>query len=615
MSNKSFKRRSSQFIILFLLLIQLLAFQNCSGGLQTQDIANLKSGSESQSSTDTPMTLKCSPTLSQSCETESGYGNQFCTSAGVPQVCNLESCKTGYSLMNKTCVVNSCVANSTAACVGLNGTGTKTCNSAGTAYSACQISACNSGFNLQSGVCVANLCSPNSTVSCAENNGTGTKTCNSAGTVYSSCQITVCSSGYNMQNGSCVVNACVPNQTNSCTVSHGTGTQVCNAQGSAYESCKSIKCSDGYESTDGATCTQIKFKVVKVQTNYSCGITTADTVKCWGYNTYGNLGNNSTERSSTPTEVNGLKNVASIVLGERHACALSFDGTVKCWGGANRDLSAIDGSYSLLGDGSNKGSLIPLSVNLNATAVQIAGGNSHTCALISDGTVKCWGLQFNGALGTLVPFNSTSPSTAYAVYSVENLSNVKNIFSGDNSNCALTNDDKVKCWGLSFLDKSKVDFSPVQITALSGYSLTQISITGRTACILTFIGSVKCIGSNEFGQFGNNTTTDNYAKLSDSGNESFTKIASSNDYSCGVTAAGLVKCWGANFYGNLGNNTKTNSSTFVDVLDLANVKSISLNAFYGCALTTQNEIKCWGLVYDSTLNNNIYRLKAYQIFQ
>ena len=571
MLNKSFKRRYAVVIFLFSIFIQLTAFQNCSPGLQTQDMSNLKSSSESQSNSTndvapTTPPLKCSPTLAQTCETESGYGHQFCTSAGVPQSCNLETCKSGYSMIGGTCAVNSCVANTATACTGLNGSGKKTCNATGTAYG--------------------------------------------------SCLITACSSGYNLQSGSCVLNACVPNQVDGCVVSHGSGSLTCNAQGSAYGSCKLIKCNDGYESLDGTTCSQIKFKVVKTQPGFSCGITLSDTVKCWGDNTYGTLGNNSIDRSSTPVEVIGVKNVVSIAIGRQHACALMSDATVKCWGGANRNSSSIEMNYSLLGDGSNKGSLVPIVVGVN-NVVQIAAGTSHTCALISDGTVKCWGLQYNGALGTLQPFNVAGTPVAYGVYTVENITNAKNLFSGDNSNCVITTDDQIKCWGISFLDKTKIDFSPVVVSILGNQDLTQISLANRTACVLTASGSIKCIGANDAGQLGNNSMTDNYTKLSDvtGGLVGIKKIESADGYFCAITSSNGVKCWGANYYGNLGNDTQANSSVPVDVIDLVGVKSLSLNGFFACAWTAKDELKCWGMVNDPTANNNISKLKPYQLFQ
>jgi len=137
----------------------------------------------------------------------------------------------------------------------------------------------------------------------------------------------------------------------------------------------------------------------------TCAIVAGGTVKCWGNNMYGQIGDGTTTERDTPVSVSGLSGATAIAFGETHTCAVVASGAVKCWGG---------NEYGQLGDGTTTTSLTPVTVAGLTGATRVAGGGdgvwgAHTCALITGGTVKCWGWNGEGALGDGFPTGSSTP--------------------------------------------------------------------------------------------------------------------------------------------------------------------------------------------------------------
>ncbi|MCX6706719.1 MAG: hypothetical protein NT001_01100, partial [Candidatus Woesearchaeota archaeon] len=114
-------------------------------------------------------------------------------------------------------------------------------------------------------------------------------------------------------------------------------------------------------------------------------------LKSWGYNYYGQLGDGTTTDRHTPVSVSGgITTAVSVSAGLEHTCAVLSDHTVKCWGYNDNGQ---------LGDGTTTNSLTPVSVSGITNAINVSTSYKHTCAVLSDHTVKCWGYNDFGQLG------------------------------------------------------------------------------------------------------------------------------------------------------------------------------------------------------------------------
>jgi alpha-tubulin suppressor-like RCC1 family protein len=141
----------------------------------------------------------------------------------------------------------------------------------------------------------------------------------------------------------------------------------------------------------------------------SCAATNGGQVTCWGNNQHGMLGTGTPypdlARSYEPVFVKGASSVVQVEVGHYHACALRTDGTVRCWG---------DNEFGQLGDGSydDAASAVPV-VGLADKVVRLAIGSSgdFTCALLANHSVQCWGLNAGGSLGSATLKNSPVPVT------------------------------------------------------------------------------------------------------------------------------------------------------------------------------------------------------------
>jgi alpha-tubulin suppressor-like RCC1 family protein len=310
--------------------------------------------------------------------------------------------------------------------------------------------------------------------------------------------------------------------------------------------------------------------------SFSCALIGDGTIRCWGFADYGELGDGVTRRyGAVPVEVAGISNAIQVSANWETGCALLADGSVKCWG-LNDDGSLGNGSLWFESD-------VPVSVSGISTATQISVGYDSACARLSDGSLKCWGSNRDGELGdglTNHGHNDGDGDFSPLPVSVSGISSAISVSAGVSYACALLADGSMRCWGSSeggvlgdgltrhgHHDSDGADFSPSPVTVrgISGADL--IAAGGSISCARLSGGTLKCWGGESWGGLGDGTMTSSTSPVTVIGASSPTALALGWDHSCAILPSGQLKCWGANWADELGTVTRY-EKTPVTVLGL-----------------------------------------------
>ncbi|MCW1969491.1 MAG: hypothetical protein KIH69_015370 [Anaerolineae bacterium] len=331
---------------------------------------------------------------------------------------------------------------------------------------------------------------------------------------------------------------------------------------------------------------------------HTCALLSAGTVRCWGSNSFGQLGDGTTTNRSSPVSVAGLTGVVAITANLGHTCALLSTGSVRCWG---------DNSLGQLGDGTNTNRLTPVATVALPTVVAIAAGSVHTCAVTNEtaNNVFCWGSNLAQELGMGMnpPVMSINTPTRSAGFTAT----AKSIVANSSNTCVVTSTERLLCWGYNDATARQLGtMSPAgdspQAIEIGGLNspVQSVSIGNKLICALLNGGNVKCWGENIFGQVGNPSAANpsliptNVVGLSANTAWVPTQLTQGDSHHCMLKSDGTVWCWGGNVQGQLGDGTTTSRDYPVQVLGLTNVVDISGGSGHTCAQKTDGSVWCWG---------------------
>ncbi len=347
-------------------------------------------------------------------------------------------------------------------------------------------------------------------------------------------------------------------------------------------------------------------------------------VFCWGLNSTGALGNNTTTASYVPTAVDTTgvlagKTSTAVAGGTNFNCTIA-NSLLYCWG---------SGANGRLGNNSTANSLVPVAVDTTGvlsgkTILQISGGFNHACAVASDNNAYCWGLNSQGQLGD----NSlTQRLVPVAVNTAGVLAGktIKQLSAGGEHTCAIASDDLAYCWGFNTYgqlgDNSTTRRTvPVAVNTagvLAGKTIKSIAAYNYSTCVIASDDQAYCWGRNDVGRLGNNNMPNNssvpvavYTAGVLAGKTIKYMSEGHGSVPCVVASDDQAYCWGAGTFYQLGNGVSGNSPVPVavdtsGVLAGKTIKSITSRGNSVCAIASDDQLYCWGDNSSGELGNDL----------
>lgn len=286
---------------------------------------------------------------------------------------------------------------------------------------------------------------------------------------------------------------------------------------------------------------------------------------------------------------------AQVAVGTDSTCARLVTGAVKCWGFNN---------LGQLGTGDVAPRDAPpfrrISLGGRATDISVGGNQAHACAVLAGGALKCWGANQYGELGLAGRLSRLPPART----PIRLGGRARQVAAGYWFTCALLENGSVKCWGLNSsaelgdADWGQTHRTPEKKPIRLGGRGSQVAAGIHFACALLVEGTVKCWGDNEFGELGR--LGPNLSRPSKNAiplGERATQIAVGDSHACALLAGGTVKCWGDNSMGELDSKLPLQKQNARPVpIDVGGVATqISASGQHTCALLRGGKVTCWGL--------------------
>ncbi|MHB8060233.1 MAG: RCC1 domain-containing protein, partial [Gaiellaceae bacterium] len=275
--------------------------------------------------------------------------------------------------------------------------------------------------------------------------------------------------------------------------------------------------------------------------------------------------------------------VVAISAGSDHSCALFANHSVRCWG---------SDAYGQLGNGKTSGRPITTAVSVHGLrdAARLSAGDGHSCVLLTNHKVECWGRNGDGQLGNGTTKNSSTPVP------VSGITSAIQVTAGGGHSCALLANHGVKCWG-SFEGRRKRNLAPVQMQSIA--NATAIAAGGSSTCAVLSSRGVVCWGWGSLGQLGNGKTVlGSRAPVPVSGIDTATAVSSGSAHSCALLSDHTISCWGNGQNGQLGSGYQSSAvpiPTEGSSRQAVGYAQVSAGGFHTCALLSDLRVECWGI--------------------
>lgn len=368
---------------------------------------------------------------------------------------------------------------------------------------------------------------------------------------------------------------------------------------------------------------------------HTCALLENGNVKCWGFNNDGQLGQdhrndlgdapNELGDTLPPVNLGAGRTATRVVAGSDHTCVILDNGGLKCWGHGSFGQLGI-GSETSRGDNAGEMAMLP-EANLGAgrTAVALGTNGDHTCVVLDDDRIKCWGHNGDGRLGLGIPSGTVGnvPGETPDQLAAVDMGGIAalEVTTGTAHTAALLVDRSVRCWGYNVYGELGLGMGPprggdpsdmganLPPIPLGGNALG-VALGGNHSCALLEGGTVKCWGSNTRGELGLGVPNTPAYMPTNAANLGAGVTAVAIDlgeaFTCAVLATKRAKCWGDNTNGQLGLGTDeifigTDMAQMGDALAPLSLggdeRVLDLSAGYrhACAvLETTGAVKCWG---------------------
>ncbi len=307
-----------------------------------------------------------------------------------------------------------------------------------------------------------------------------------------------------------------------------------------------------------------------------CAVTSAGGLSCWG-RVRRDSGRNGDGTLPEAVAVTGLQHVAEICAGETHACARLEDGTVRCWG---------SNAVGQVGDGTLSDRASPTRVSGIAGALQVACATTSSCAVLAGGAVSCWGGFASAAGGD--GGDRRPPVGAL----VGGLSNVTATSGGSYDNwCARRSDGSIWCWGRANRFFSGASAGPTPISGLT--EIVGVSSGVDHACALRANRTVMCWGAEDNGRVGSSATGIVPAPVTVQGLAGVAEVHAGAFVSGARTTDGAVWLWGATQNNVPPAQSLHDGPTPQRFAALTGVTSLDLQ-LWSCAVLRDRSVQCWG---------------------